>query len=154
MLRESEYPGMLGTLKAAGHRITGPRRVLLRLVAESRVPLSVQELHAAANKLIGADEDEEALNVVTVYRFANLLVELKLARRIEFGQGYYRYERAEPQEGPHHHHMVCEGCGVVEDIHDCIVTDWAAALAEKSGFRVERHQLELFGTCANCLKST
>lgn len=152
MVKDKDYQRMLGTLKEEGFRITGPRRVLLKLIATTPTPLSVQELHAAANRQIGVEEDEEAINLVTVYRFANLLVDKKLARRIELGQGYYRYERAESQDGPHHHHMVCESCGKIEDVHGCVVAEWANALAAESGFRVERHQLELFGTCADCLR--
>jgi Fur family ferric uptake transcriptional regulator len=113
------------------------------------MPLSVQEMHAAVNPAAEAVADEE-INLVTVYRFANLLVEIGLARRVEFGQGYYRYEREEPQDGPHHHHLVCQRCGKVEDFQGCDIGVLAARLESESGFRVERHQLELYGTCPLC----
>lgn len=140
--------------------MTGPRRALLYLLARSREPLSIQEMHSAVNAPLsgttaaaeGAEgaEEEDAVNVVTVYRFANLLVDLGLARRVEFGQGYYRYEREEPQDGPHHHHLVCQRCGKVEDFHGCDLARLTARLEAESGFKVERHQLELYGTCSAC----
>jgi len=145
---------MLTALKAGGYRVTAPRRALLRLLSQSSMPLSVQEMHTAVNP--GASSTtasavaEDEINLVTVYRFANLLVELGLARRVEFGQGYYRYEREEPQDGPHHHHLVCQRCGKVEDFHGCDIGLLTARLETEHGFKVERHQLEVYGTCPLC----
>jgi len=141
---------MLLALKEAGFRITGPRRALLRVFSSTTVPLSVQEMYAQVNEQLGADAGEEEINLVTIYRFANLLVEQRLLRRVEFGQGYFRYEREEPQDGPHHHHIVCEKCGRVEDFHGCGIAELTERLEQESGFKIARHQLELFGTCPSC----
>ncbi len=146
---DAEYRRLLHALKEGGYRITEPRRALLRLLAQSREPLSVQEMCSAVNAG-GASVGEDVINLVTVYRFANLLVELGLARRVEFGQGYYRYEREEPQDGPHHHHLVCQRCGKVEDFRGCDIAPLTSRLEAESGFKVERHQLELYGTCPTC----
>ena len=153
MARNPEYTQMLNCLKGEGYRVTAPRRALLHLLATTREPLSVQEMHTAVNagdEKAQGDEDTEEINLVTVYRTANLLVDLGLARRVEFGQGYYRYEREEAQDGPHHHHLVCQRCGKVEDFHGCDVGKLAMRLEQESGFKVERHQLELYGTCPTC----
>ena len=155
---------MLAALKAGGYRVTAPRRALVRLLVDTQEPLSVQEMCQQVNvaqRLRSSGEEEtedsrndaasaEAINLVTVYRFANLLVEMGLARRVEFGQGYSRYEREEPQEGPHHHHLVCQRCGKVEDFHGCDIGGLTSRLEAESGFKVERHQLELYGTCPIC----
>ena len=154
MARHPEYVRMLNTLKEEGYRVTAPRRALLRTLAETREPLSIQELHARVNPEPEPDEEpEEEINLVTVYRFANLLVDLGLVRRVEFGQGYYRYERDESQEGPHHHHIVCRQCGKVEDFHGCDLHDLTNRLEGDTGFKIERHQLELYGVCPQCLES-
>lgn len=149
----SEYHRLLNALKQAGYRVTQPRRALLRLLAQTREPLSVPQMCEAVNAAAApgpAAAGDEPINLVTVYRFANLLVDLKLARRVEFGQGYYRYEREEPQTGPHHHHLVCEQCGRVEDFQGCDVASLAARLEAESGFAIARHQLEMYGTCPDC----
>ena len=122
---------------------------------DAKLPLSVQEICTAVNNdlrgqgLATADEPDP-VNLVTVYRFANLLADKGLASRVEFGQGYYRYERAEAQSGPHHHHLICERCGRVEDFHGCDVASLATRLENESGFQISRHQLEMFGTCPAC----
>ncbi len=155
MARHPEYVRLLGALKEDGYRVTAPRRALLRILAESTEPMSVQELHAHVNPdFDSADEEsEEEINLVTVYRFANLLVEMGLVRRVEFGQGYARYEREESQAGPHHHHIVCRQCSRIEDFHGCDLQGLTAQLEGDTGFRIERHQLELYGVCPKCLEN-
>lgn len=150
MARHPEYVRMLGTLKEEGYRVTAPRRALLRTLAETREPLSIQELHARVNPEPDPEDPEEEINLVTVYRFANLLVDLGLVRRVEFGQGYYRYEREESQTGPHHHHVVCRQCSKVVDFQGCDLGDLTDRLESETGFRIERHQLELYGVCPAC----
>lgn len=157
MPHNTEYNRLLNALKEGGYRVTEPRRALLRLLSDSREPLSVQEMCTAVNAVTGTRKKaaegaagDDPINLVTVYRFANLLVALGLARRVEFGQGYYRYEREEPQTGPHHHHLVCQRCGRIEDFHGCDIGPLTTRLEAESGFKVERHQLELFGTCPAC----
>ena len=79
--KNPDYQRMLLALKEAGFRITGPRRALLRVFSSTTVPLSVQEMYAQVNEQLGADEGEEEINLVTIYRFANLLVEQRLLRQ-------------------------------------------------------------------------
>lgn len=137
-------------LKAAACRMTAPRAALVDIFVGADAPSSVPELHDAVNQRLAAFPGDEPVNLVTVYRFANLLVELGLARKVEFGQGYARYERSEAQDGPHHHHIVCEQCGDVVDFDECAISDLAKRLETSSGFRISRHQLELYGTCPSC----
>jgi len=149
---------MLGALREHGYRLTAPRRTLVGVIVGSEEPLSVQEIHAAANEAAlretdveTAEHSAEDINLVTVYRFANLLVDLGLVRRVEFGQGYYRYERAEPQDGPHHHHLICQICGRIQDFLGCDIAEkLTARLEAETGFKLTRHQLELYGTCSTC----
>lgn len=145
-----EAARLLDALREAGCRITAPRRALVELMVSTAAPLSVPEMHAEVNRRLGAAPGDEPVNLVTVYRFANLLVDLHLARRVELGQGYARYEREETQDGPHHHHLVCERCGKIEDFHGCDVGRLAERLESESGFKIARHQLELYGTCPTC----
>ena len=159
---DADYERMLAALKAQGCRTTAPRRALLRLLADTREPLSVPEMHAAvnagsmgkANKSSEAEDKKneggDETNLVTVYRFANLLVEMNLARRIEFGEGFYRYEKEESQTGPHHHHLVCQKCGKIEDFEGCDLGGLIGRLENETGFVVQKHQLEFFGACADC----
>ncbi|MFM7321331.1 MAG: Fur family transcriptional regulator [Armatimonadota bacterium] len=141
---------VLDVLRSAGCRITKPRQALAELFASAESPVSVPELHAKVNERLAEHPGDEPVNLVTVYRFANLLVERGIARKVEFGQGYFRYEPAEAQDGPHHHHIVCDECGRIADFHDCGIATLIDRLESESGFRIARHQLELYGLCPTC----
>jgi len=144
---------ILAELKDAGCRITQPRQALAALFAEAPAPMSVPELHGEVNARLARFPGDEPVNLVTVYRFVNLLVERGIARKVEFGQGYFRYEAAESQDGPHHHHIVCDACGKVTDFDDCGMDALIERLEAESGFRIARHQLELYGSCPDCRAS-
>lgn len=161
------YKQFLEQLSDAGYRLTTSRRALLRLLASARQPLSVQEIAEGVNATAAAErrrlrraevrgsqpaEAGDGINVVTVYRLVNLMVEMRLLRRVEFGQGYYRYERADAQDSiDHHHHLVCENCGRIEDFQGCAdLAPLTDRVESEAGFKIQRHQLELYGTCSTC----
>src|SRR6266508_4048759 len=50
----------------------------------------------------------------------------------------------------HHHHLVCERCGRVEEIDACEVQPWAERAARRRGFAITGHQADIFGLCPNC----
>lgn len=153
MADNSEYTRLVAALKDDGFRMTGPRRAMLRALSRAGVPLSVQQIHDAANQILNPEREagEEELDLVTAYRFANLLSEKGLAQRIELNEGYFRYEIAESSERPHHHHLVCRTCGKIEDFQHCGLDHLTERLEKESGFRVDEHKLEIFGTCPACI---
>ena len=84
------------------------------------------------------------VGMVTVYRTLDLLSELGLVRRLDLGDGP-RYELAED----HHHHLICEGCGSVEEFEQCPLDP--ERLPHVSGdFEVRAHSLEVYGRCSSC----
>jgi len=50
----------------------------------------------------------------------------------------------------HHHHVQCERCGRMVEVEGCGLKKALESLAAKSGFRITRHQLQLFGLCPEC----
>jgi Fe2+ or Zn2+ uptake regulation protein len=67
---------------------------------------------------------------------------------------FARYELAEDITG-HHHHLVCSGCGRVEDLPATAAVEHSVAIAieeaaRRAGFRTEHHRLDLVGLCADC----
>lgn len=130
------------TLEQAGMRRTLPRRILLRLLAASERPLSAQEIF---------EETSEDINLVTIYRTLNDLTRLGLLNRIEFGEGFYRYEAASsPTDTDHHHHLVCDRCGTIADFSGCMVDSMLEQTPLPNNFRVSSHTLTLHGTCEEC----
>jgi Fe2+ or Zn2+ uptake regulation protein len=83
------------------------------------------------------------VNLSSVYRTVNLLQRLRLARRVQLGDGPVRYELAEAFQA-HHHHFLCEACGRIEDVRRCPLE------GADLGAGVRAHHLELFGVCRDC----
>ncbi|MCL5797227.1 MAG: transcriptional repressor [Patescibacteria group bacterium] len=86
---------------------------------------------------------------VTVFRIINILTDRGLAKPVLFDDGKLRYDYG---SRPEHHHFVCEKCGRVEMVSNCVLKPLEKKLQKTKGFFIRRHSLEFFGLCAECLK--
>ncbi|OGH10696.1 MAG: hypothetical protein A3B38_04415 [Candidatus Levybacteria bacterium RIFCSPLOWO2_01_FULL_36_13] len=85
-------------------------------------------------------------NKVTVYRTIDFLLQEDLVKRVEFGEGKYRYEL----QKDHHHHLICTNCKKIEDVEGEYLRDLESKIRNKKGFLVKNHSLEFFGICKQC----
>jgi Fur family ferric uptake transcriptional regulator len=164
------------TLAAAGHRRGGARRALLELLAETgtdsgdtpsaRIPESASAegacLPASAGQecALTAQEIEEALRArgksrravsrASVYRILDELEQLRLVQRVETGQAMVRYERMCEHAEHHHHHLVCDECGVVMPFSDPGLERAIETLSERVPLAVSEHEIVLHGSCRDC----
>jgi len=128
-------------LSARGLRLTASRRAVVDEALASDEPFSVAEMQRRLPRLGRA----------TVFRTIRLLVKLDLLCRVLLEDGTPRYR---PSAAAHHHHLVCTGCGSVEDFADCDLDAVSAALAGRTNYEIQGHRLELFGLCPTCQVST
>lgn len=128
-------------LSEEGHRYTGPRDAVIRALVAAAGPVNADAL---------ADEvRRQRVDRSSVYRTLGLLVELGLARRVEFAEGAARYELAEPLID-HHHHLVCTRCGRIDELPGCDLASIHRLVARRSGYAIAAHRLDFFGTCPAC----
>jgi Fur family transcriptional regulator, ferric uptake regulator len=128
-------------LKEAGYRLTKPRRAVAHVLLGTRVPLSIEEIHARLG--------DRRINRVSIYRTIQLLCDLAIVRRLQFHEGFARYELADTF-GSHHHHFVCNLCGRVEDIDACPLAATEQAIIRRTHSRIISHSLEFYGVCGAC----
>ncbi len=107
--------------------------------------LSAQELH---DRLRHAGS---RTGLATVYRTLRMLADDGVVDVLREDPVQLRYRLCSVQ---HHHHLVCESCGRVEEIPECDVSEWAARVARKRGFRVRSHRAEILGLCGSCARRT
>lgn len=129
-----------------GYRITAARRAVIEILQHTENPLSPQAILAQAK------HTHPPLGLVTVYRMVNLLVTLKLVRRVHFEDGCHGYL---PASRGHYHAVVCQQCGrAVEFPGD----DDLGTLIERveiwTGYLVQDHLLQLYGLCPICRTAT
>jgi Fur family ferric uptake transcriptional regulator len=134
-------PPLIEALDRAGVRVTEPRRAVARLVAEQRG-------HFTANDLVDAAARRRLpVGRATVFRALDLFADLNLVERLDLPAGGHAYVACEPM---HHHHVVCSSCGRSSDVEDSGIADVVARVAERTGFTVTDHRVELFGLCPSC----
>ncbi|MEA2704876.1 MAG: Fur family transcriptional regulator, ferric uptake regulator [Actinomycetota bacterium] len=131
-------------LARAGQRWTGGRRDVVAAFARATAPLSVQEVH----DLVGP-----AVPLSSLYRILADLVAAGILIRLEFAEGFARYELDEGL-AEHHHHLVCTGCGIVADLElpdlERTIGETARSIRQRAGFEARTHRLDFFGLCGAC----
>ncbi len=119
-----------------GLRITDQRRVIARVLSESQDHPDVDKLHARAAVI------DPRISIATVYRTVRLFEEAGILDRHDFGDGRARYEAA-PEA--HHDHMIDVETGRVIEFVDPELEALQRQIAERLGYRLVDHRLELFG---------
>ena len=133
----------LNALALAGYRRGGARRAVVELLGRQNCCLGAQEIHEHLRKA------RRPVGIASVYRALDALVELRLVKRVDAGDGIARFEPARP-DGDHHHHLVCRDCGKVEAFSDARLERAIAKVAGGLGYSVEEHEVVLTGACADC----
>jgi Fur family ferric uptake transcriptional regulator len=132
------------TLRAAGFRLTAPRRAVLSLLQRSGGQhLSAEDIHAALGRR-GLRVD-----LVSVYRTLNLLVRLGVVHEASLRQTHAHYEIEHGAEV----HLACVSCGKVTEARLPTrgrAAEYLARVARRRGFRLTRFGIEVEGYCAAC----
>jgi Fe2+ or Zn2+ uptake regulation protein len=133
---------LMEALAEAGIRSTEPRRAVAELIAE-------RAGHFTARDLVDDAADRRPpIGRATVFRALELFADLGLVERLDLPTGEHAYVACEPAQ--HHHHVVCSRCGRSTEVDDCGMSEVAREVARRTGYRIERHRLELFGVCPAC----
>jgi len=121
-----------------GIRYTKPRKLVFEALAHYSKPVSVAEINYYLKNKI---------DLTSIYRTLELMKKSNIAEETEFGDGKKRYELI--SEKGHHHHLICENCGDIEDIK-MKEDELLNKVKTKSKFAIKKHKLEFFGLCPNC----
>ena len=119
-----------------GLRITEQRRVIARVLSDSVDHPDVEALHTRAAAV------DPRISIATVYRTVRLFEEAGILERHDFGDGRSRYEAA-PEA--HHDHLIDVETGNVIEFVDPELEALQKQIAEKLGFRLVDHRMELYG---------
>jgi Fur family transcriptional regulator, ferric uptake regulator len=132
-----------GALAQGGFRAGQARLRVVDALARRDCCATAQEI---ADDLRG---DGRPVGIASVYRALELLDRLGLVHRLDVGDGTARYEAA-LAGGEHHHHVVCERCGRVEQFTDASLERAITALSGRLDYAIDEHDVTLRGTCPRC----
>ncbi|MEM1315657.1 MAG: Fur family transcriptional regulator [Pseudomonadota bacterium] len=127
---------ILERCEAKGLRMTGQRRLVARILEAADDHPDVEELYRRAA------EEDSAISLATVYRTVKLFEEAGILDRIDFGDGRARYEDAERE---HHDHLIDLNSGEVVEFIDEEIEALQRKVAERLGYELRGHRLELYG---------
>ena len=123
--------------KAKNVRLTDQRKVIAEVMSNSTDHPDVDELHKRVNKV------DKKISIATVYRTVKLFEESGIVEKHDFKGGKARYEEA-PEE--HHDHLIDINSGEIIEFVDKDIEILQNKVAEKLGYKLVDHKLELYGS--------
>jgi Fur family ferric uptake transcriptional regulator len=139
----SPCQAFIDTLRSRGFRITPQREMIIEAIAHQGNHINAEEVFALIQQRI------RSVNIATVYRTLDLLVEQGLTSRIDLGEGRVMY--ATTQHGPHIH-LVCRQCGRIIDADQEMLSTLKDQLKIEYQFAADLQHISLLGLCSSCQK--
>lgn len=138
---------VLDRLRADGHRITTPRRVIIGALARIDAHPTVEQISAEI------ETEAPGMHLSTIYRTLETLAELGVVTHVHLGHGTTAYHLTMATSGQKHVHAECRVCGRVIDFPPDVMNPVRRELAELAGFSLDPHHVALSGTCQDCTAS-
>ena len=122
--------------KNVGIRMTGQRRLIIKVLENSKDHPDVETLFERANKI------DNKVSIATVYRTVKVLQTAGILEKLEFNDGRSRFEDAVRK---HHDHLIDLDTGMVIEFIDEEIEHIQKKIAKKLGYDLVGHKLELYG---------
>ena len=119
-----------------GVRLTDQRKLIAKVMSESADHPDVDELHKRVNKL------DTKISIATVYRSVKLFEEAGIVAKHDFKGSKSRYEQATET---HHDHLIDINTGEITEFVNEDIEKLQKQVAEKLGYKLVDHRLELYG---------
>ncbi len=123
--------------KQRGVKLTDQRRLIAKVMSQSSDHPDVDELHKRVSKI------DEKISIATVYRTVKLFEESGIIEKHDFKGGKARYEQS---PDIHHDHLIDVNTGEIVEFVDEEIEKLQNKVAEKLGYKLVDHRLELYGT--------
>jgi Fur family ferric uptake transcriptional regulator len=134
-----------------GYRLTAPRKEIITILSQNNNHPSIEEIYLNVHKKY------PSIGITTVYRTLDLLVNMGLVHKFDFGEGKARFELIDHPDGiGHHHHLICVECKKIINYTDFIDKEVILfkkienRLSKKYNFEINNHIIEFYGTCEDC----
>ena len=126
-----------------GLKMTEQRHIIARVLSDSDDHPDVELVHRRATAI------DPRISVATVYRTVRLFEEANILQRHDFGEGRARYEETSDS---HHDHLIDVQSGKVIEFQNEDIEALQRKVAEKLGYRLVGHRLELYAVSLNGAK--
>ncbi len=131
----------LDTLKQSGVRITPQRHAILNYLVTSEAHPTADEIY----KSLASNFPN--MSVATVYNNLRVFLSVGLIKELTYGDASSRFDFITHD----HYHIICDSCGDIVDFQYPGLEEVEQLAAHITGFKVNSHRLEVYGTCPTCL---
>jgi Fur family ferric uptake transcriptional regulator len=132
----------LDDLRPAGSKRSGKRELILNVFLR-------QEGHLSADDLVDLiRREDQRISRATVYRTLQWMVEAGIARKVDFGEGRFRFEHS--YRHPRHFHLICKVCNRSSEFLSSDIEVLIEEIATARSFSANQSVLQIYGTCEQC----
>jgi Fe2+ or Zn2+ uptake regulation protein len=125
--------------RSSGRKLTPQRERIFRVLHDNPTHPTAEAVHAEVVA------DMPSVSLRTVYATLHDLAEMGELVQLDLGTGSSRFDPNVSE----HHHLVCDGCGRVQDV-DLAVPRFELDADAARGFHVDATQIVLRGRCSAC----
>jgi Fur family ferric uptake transcriptional regulator len=128
-------------------KLTPQRRATLDVLLEN------QSKHLSTEEIYGLVKEKfPDVGLATIYRTLQLFDEFDIIKKLNFGDGCYRYELSE-EEKHQHHHLICIKCGRVYEFDGDLLDELEQKVEKSNEFKIVDHVVKFLGYCRECQES-
>src|SRR5687767_5837545 len=132
----------LDSLRPAGSKRSGKRDLIVNVFLR-------QEGHLTADDLVDLiRREDERISRATIYRTLQWMVEAGIARKVDFGEGRFRFEHS--YRHPRHFHLICKTCNRSFEFLSSDIEALVEEVAAARNFAARQSVLQIHGTCEAC----
>jgi Fur family transcriptional regulator, ferric uptake regulator len=142
--------GWGGRFRGCGYRMTVPRQAIVDVLSSTDKHLSAEEIYMNIHSVY------PSVGLTTVYRTLEVLSQMGMVSKFDFGDGRGRYELREGKKDEHHHHLICTKCKRVINYTEFIDEELdflkraEKGLSKKYNFDIKDHMIQFYGLCEKC----
>jgi Fur family peroxide stress response transcriptional regulator len=140
----SKFTKAVEKLKMTGVRMTPQRHAVLQFLLDTVAHPTADDIYKALESRF------PSMSVATVYNNLKVFIDSGLVRELAYGDSSSRFDA----DMSNHYHAKCLKCGTLVDFNYPALHEVESSAADETGFMIQGHRLEVYGTCANCAEVT
>ena len=139
---ESTPSSFVESLRPAGSKRSGKRDFIVNVFLR-------QEGHLTADNLVDLiRREDQRISRATIYRTLQWMVDAGIARKVDFGEGRFRFEHSYRQ--PRHFHLICKTCHRSFEFLSSDIESLVEEVAAARAFAPAQSVVQIYGTCEAC----
>ena len=142
MSSETSTAAYVDSLRPAGSKRSSKRDRIVDVFLR-------QDGHLTADDLVDLiRKEDQRISRATVYRTLAWMEAAGIARKVDFGEGRFRFEHS--YRHPRHFHLICKSCNQQMEFLSSDIEQMIEEVAEARRFAVSQAVVQLYGTCEAC----